>query len=113
MPTWPRLWALLRPASEQEPAPPLEVTCGDLLFTLRDADLGKKLSAARLKQATEEQDDVAIGLYWIHGVIVGSKDAAAPGLTKDWMGTELRRLVEACKTKSPDGKMTLIQMVQQ
>lgn len=101
------------PAFAAEPAGPLDVTCGDMIATLRVADPGKNPSKERQQQAIEAQDDVAIGLYWIHGYLVGTKGAAAPPLTRAWMETEIVRLVEVCKTKSPDGKASLVQAMQQ
>jgi hypothetical protein len=100
------------PAMAAEPAGPLDVTCGDLLLTLRDADPGKNPSKARKQRAVEAQDDVAIGLYWIHGYLVGTKGAAAPQLTRAWMESEIVRLVGLCQTKSPDGQMSLVQVMQ-
>lgn len=98
--------------SAAEPAGPLDVTCGDMIETLRDVDPGKNPSTERRKRAIEAQDDVAIGLYWIHGYLVGTKGAAAPALTLEWMSSEVVRLVELCKTHSPDGTMTLVQVMQ-
>lgn len=103
----------ITPAFAAEPAGPLDVTCGDMIATLRVADPGKSPSKNRQQQAIEAQDDVAIGLYWIHGFLVGSKGAAAPALTKAWMESEIVRLVEVCKAKSPDGSASLVQVMQQ
>jgi hypothetical protein len=100
------------PALAAEPAGPMEVTCGDMIATLRVADPGKNPSKDRQRQAIEAQDDVAIGLYWIHGYLVGSKGDAAPKLTRGWMESEIVRLVELCKAKSPDGKLSLVQAMQ-
>jgi len=101
------------PALGAEPAGPMDVTCGDMIATLRVADPGKNPSKERQRQAIEAQDDVAIGLYWIHGYLVGTKGEAAPRLTKEWMQTEVVRLVEVCKAKNPDGSMSLVQAMQQ
>ncbi len=103
----------ITPAFAAEPAGPLDVTCGDMIATLRVADPGKNPSKERQRQAIEAQDDVAIGLYWIHGFLVGSKGAAAPPLTRAWMESEIVRLVEVCKARSPDGKASLVQVMQQ
>jgi hypothetical protein len=100
------------PASAAEPAGPLDVTCGDMIATLRVADPGPNPSPERQRQAVEAQDDVAIGLYWIHGYLVGTKGEAAPRLSKDWMQAEVVRLVEMCKAKSPDGRKSLVQVMQ-
>jgi hypothetical protein len=98
--------------SAAEPAGPLDVTCGDMMETLRDVDPGKNPSSERRRRAIEAQDDVAIGLYWIHGYLVGTRGAAAPVLTREWMSSEVVRLVELCSTHSPDGTMTLVQVMQ-
>jgi hypothetical protein len=102
----------MTPAFAAEPPGPLDVTCGDMIATLRVADPGKNPSKERQRQAIEAQDDIAIGLYWIHGYLVGAKGAAAPPLTKAWMEGEVVRLVEVCKVKSPDGKASLVQVMQ-
>lgn len=99
----------IAPAFAAEPAGPMDVTCGDMIATLRIADPGKDPSEERKRQAIEAQDDVAIGLYWIHGYLVGSKGDAAPKLTKEWMQSEVVRLVDVCRAKSPDGRMSLVQ----
>jgi hypothetical protein len=101
------------PAFAAEPAGPLDVTCGDMIATLRVADPGTNPTEERQRQAVEAQDDVAIGLYWIHGYLVGTKGAAAPRLSKEWMQSEVVRLVEVCKAKSPDGRKSLVQVMQQ
>jgi hypothetical protein len=98
--------------SAAEPAGPLDVTCGDMIETLRLVDPGRNASSARKQRAIEAQDDVAMGLYWIHGYLVGTKGAAAPALTREWMSSEVVRLVELCRTHSPDGTMTLVQVMQ-
>lgn len=102
----------ITPVFATEPAGPLDVTCGDMIATLRVANPGKNPSKERQRQAIEAQDDVAIGLYWIHGYLVGSKGNAAPKLTKAWMEAEVVRLVEVCNAKSPDGKLSLVQAMQ-
>jgi hypothetical protein len=102
----------ITPAFAAEPAGPMDVTCGDMIATLRVADPGKNPSEERQRQAIEAQDDVAIGLYWIHGYLVGTKGQAAPRLTREWMQTEVVRLVDVCKAKSPDGRMSLVQVMQ-
>ena len=101
----------ITPALAAEPAGPLDVTCGDMTATLRLADPGKNPSKERRQQAIEAQDDVAIGLYWIHGYLVGTKGAAAPPLTREWMESEIVRLVDLCKANSPDGKASLVQVM--
>jgi hypothetical protein len=103
----------ITPAFAAEPAGPLDVTCGDMIATLRVADPGPNPSPERQRQAVEAQDDVAIGLYWIHGYLVGTKGEAAPKLTRAWMQTEVVRLVEVCKAQSPDGRKSLVQVMQQ
>jgi hypothetical protein len=103
----------ITPVFAAEPAGPLDVTCGDMIATLRVADPGQNPTEERQRQAVEAQDDVAIGLYWIHGYLVGTKGDAAPRLTKEWMQSEVVRLVEVCKAQSPDGKKSLVQVMQQ
>jgi hypothetical protein len=100
------------PLSAAEPAGPLDVTCGDMIETLLDVDPGKHPSRERRKRAIEAQDDVAMGLYWIHGYLVGTRGAAAPALTKEWMSSEVVRLYELCTAHSPDGTMTLVEVMQ-
>lgn len=103
---------LAAPVLAAEPAGPQDVTCADMNAAIKEADPGKNPSKARQLRAIEAQDDLAFGLYWIHGWLVGKEGAAAPTLTSDWMKGQLVRLVDLCKARSPDGRMTLVQVMQ-
>lgn len=89
----------------------LDLTCGDMMRALRIADPGKNPTAERQRAAIEAQDDIAGGLYWIHGYRTGTMGSNVPALTPDWMGKELKSLVASCKASSPNGNATLLQMV--
>lgn len=83
-----------------------EPTCADLMAGLRVADPGKNPSKQRQDEADAAQDDIATALFWLHGVHYAKGEATLP-VTRDWMVTELKRVAEACHTKSPDGTMLL------
>lgn len=80
----------------------VEPTCSDLMAALRMADPGERPSSKRQAAAEEAQDDIAVALFWLHGWHVARGEASLP-VKKDWMATELKRVVAACKAQSPDG----------
>lgn len=84
----------------------VEPTCADLMAALRVADPGEKPSQQRKAEAEAAQDDVATALFWLHGVHYAKREATLP-VTGDWMVAGLKRVVEACRTKSLDGTLLL------
>lgn len=105
------------PASAQEPAATpsneiVEPTCADLMAALRVADPGDRPSKSRKAAAEEAQDDIATALFWLHGWHHARGQAALP-VKRDWMVAELKRVVEACRTRSPDGAMLVSQVATQ
>jgi hypothetical protein len=114
------LAALPAPALAQDkpaaPAPQqtevVEPTCADMFAALRVAEPGENPSRTRRKEAEQAQDDIATALFWLHGWHYGRGTATLP-VTKDWMVAELKRMVEACKAKSPDGAMLISQAATQ
>jgi hypothetical protein len=105
------------PASAQEQAPPpsneiVEPTCADLMAALRVADPGDRPSKSRKAAAEEAQDDIATALFWLHGWHHARGQATLP-VKRDWMVAELTRVVEACRTRSPDGAMLISQVATQ
>jgi hypothetical protein len=84
----------------------VEPTCADLMAALRVADAGKNPSRQRKAAADAAQDDIATALFWLHGVNFAKGTATLP-ITRTWMIGELKRVAEACKTKSPDGKLLI------
>jgi hypothetical protein len=107
--------AALLPISAQaqdKPAPAAEMiepTCADLMAALRVADPGKQPSTKRQAAAEEAQDDIATALFWLHGWHTARGTATLP-VKRDWMVAELKRVVAACKTDSPDGKALVSQV---
>jgi hypothetical protein len=96
-------------AQDKAAAPANEVvepSCADLMAGLRVADPGKNPSKQRKAQADAAQDDIATALFWLHGVHFAKGEATLP-VTRDWMVAELKRVAEACHTRSPDGSMLL------
>ena len=90
----------------EPPKPPanevVEPTCSDLMAALRMADPGERPSSTRKLAAEEAQDDIAVAMFWLHGWHVARGEASLP-VKRDWMMTELKRVVAACKAQSPDG----------
>lgn len=109
------LLALLLPAAaagaQQQPAPAemIEPRCGDLMAALRVADPGDKPGAKRQAAAEEAQDDIATALFWLHGWHTAKGTATLP-VRRDWMVAELKRVVEACRLRSPDGDALVSQV---
>lgn len=100
------------PASAQAaPAPDIiaEPTCADLMAALRVADPGERPSAKRKAAAEKAQDDIATALFWLHGWHYAKGQATLP-VEKDWMVVELKRVVEACRSGSPDGTALISQV---
>lgn len=95
-----------------EAAPPanavIEPTCADLMAAIRVADPGERPTRQRQAEAKAAQDVIATGLFWLHGWHYGRGQATLP-VTKDWMVAELKRVVEACRTHSPDGALPFSQ----
>ena len=83
-----------------------------MFAALRVADPGENPSRKRRKEAEEAQDDIATALVWLHGWHYGRGTATLP-VTKDWMVAELKRVVEACKTRSQDGALLISQAATQ
>ncbi len=109
--------SLAAPALAQgSKAPPasevVEPTCADLMAALRVADPGEKPSSRRLEAAEEAQDDIATALFWLHGWHTSKGTASLP-VKRDWMVAELKRVVEACRSRSPDGAMLISQVATQ
>lgn len=86
----------------------VEPTCADFMAALRVADPGKKPSKQRQAEADAAQDDIATGLFWLHGWHYAKGEATLP-VTREWMVAEMKRLAESCRTKSPDGTMLISQ----
>jgi len=82
----------------------LEPSCADLMAALRVADPGKKPSRKHREDALAAQDDIATALFWLHGWHHAQGRAKLP-VTRAWLATELKRVVEACNRYSPDGSM--------
>jgi hypothetical protein len=96
-----------QPTLAQDQAKPpaaemIEPTCADLTAALRMADPGEKPNAKRQAAAEEAQDDIATALFWLHGWHTARGTATLP-VKRDWMVSELKRVVEACRVHSPDG----------
>jgi hypothetical protein len=104
------------PALAQEVKPPpvnaVDLSCGDLEHALRSADAGKNPSAARKRSAEEAQDDIAMGLAWVHGYRSAKRGSAMGALTPVWMETELRSILTSCRARSPDGKLTILSVIE-
>lgn len=100
-------------ANAQTPAAPttemIEPTCADLTAALRMADPGEKPNAKRQAAAEEAQDDIATALFWLHGWHTARGTATLP-VKRDWMVSELKRVVEACRAQSPDGTALVSQV---
>ncbi len=79
---------------------------------LRVADAGERPSRERKAAAERAQDDIATALFWLHGWHHAKGEATLP-VKKDWMVAELKRVVEACRMKSPDGTMRISQAATQ
>lgn len=92
-------------------ADPMTVTCGDMLAALRAADPGPNPGRKRRLEAEAAQDDLAAGLYWVHGFRTGTMGEAAPALTPEWMAAEVKGLAARCRAMSPDGTLPLIHVV--
>jgi hypothetical protein len=90
----------------------VEPTCADLMAALRVADPGDRPSAKRKAKAEEAQDDIATALFWLHGWHHARGQATLP-VKRDWMVAELKRVVEACRTRSSDGTMLISQVATQ
>lgn len=107
---------LAQPALAQDAAKPptnaIDLTCGDLEHGLRVADPGKTPSAERKRSAEEAQDDIAMGLAWIHGYRFAKRGAAMAELTPAWMEKELRSVLTSCRARSPDGKLTILSVIE-
>jgi hypothetical protein len=74
-----------------------------MMAALRMADPGERPSSKRKAAAEEAQDDIAVALFWLHGWHAARGEASLP-VKRDWMVSELKRVVAACKAQSPDGK---------
>ncbi|TPE60508.1 hypothetical protein FJQ54_10920 [Sandaracinobacter neustonicus] len=92
----------------------LDVTCGQYLTALSVAAPKAGASKAEQQLAAQAQDDIAQGLMWIHGYLSGRDAAAgkpAPMLTRSWLTAQITPLAKACRERSPDGSMQLLDIV--
>lgn len=94
------------------PANAADLTCGDLMRGLRVADPGKSPTPERRRAAEEAQDDIAMGLSWIHGYRTAKQGSAMPPLDPAWMERQLRSVVTSCRARSPDGMLTLLSVIE-
>ena len=88
-------------------------TCGDYVAALKRANPGKSASEADMKAARTAQDALVDIAVWAHGYQSGRAGPNAQLLPFDngFIEAHVVRLARQCATRSPDGKMPIVDIL--